>query len=135
MEWMINHESELLEVAEYIVNQLERTPLVLLVGELGAGKTRLVKYAVRTMGSDDEVTSPTFAVINEYRSGGQTIYHMDMYRIKDVDEAIQIGVEEYLDSGCPCFIEWPEVLEPLIENGSLVVRIEVISPNVRKVIV
>jgi tRNA threonylcarbamoyladenosine biosynthesis protein TsaE len=94
------------------------TRIFLLVGELGAGKTTLVKSLCSALGSLDEVSSPTFSLVNEYRDASENpIYHIDLYRLNSVEEAIQIGIEEYLHSGAWCFIEWPEVIASLVEDG------------------
>jgi len=83
--------------------------VVLFFGEMGAGKTTLIKAICRALGVQDEVSSPTFALVNEYESGnGEAIYHFDLYRLKAEEEALDFGVDEYLDSGSFCLVEWPE---------------------------
>ena len=83
--------------------------VVLVYGEMGAGKTTLIKAICHTLGVTDEVSSPTFALVNEYQSGsGEPIYHFDLYRLTAEEEALDFGVDEYLDSGHLCLVEWPE---------------------------
>ena len=89
--------------------------VVLLEGEMGAGKTTLVKYLVRELGSDDGVTSPTFALVNPYLlRNGQTVYHFDFYRIADPREAFDMGYEEYFYGGSLCLVEWGEKVADLL---------------------
>ena len=86
-----------------------------LHGEMGAGKTTFVKELCKAMGVSDEVQSPTFSIVNEYKSGtGDPVFHFDFYRLKKVEEAFDIGYEDYLFSGHTCFIEWPEKVESLL---------------------
>jgi len=135
MEWMVNNEIELEMVAVELIKELGERKILLLYGDLGAGKTTFVRYIIRQFNSTDECSSPTFSLINHYESPDGPIYHMDMYRLKDLSEAVDIGVEEYLDSGSFCIIEWPELLEPILPQDSLRVRIEVLPGHKRKIIV
>ena len=94
-------------------------------GAMGAGKTTLIKAICRALGSNDNITSPTFALINEYSTGQQSIiYHFDFYRIKKLEEAYDLGYEDYIYSGNYCFIEWPEMIESLLPEGIVEVRIK-----------
>lgn len=94
-------------------------------GAMGAGKTTFIKALCRELGSADYVTSPTFALINEYSTNdGSVIYHFDFYRIKKLEEAFDLGYEDYIYSGNYCFIEWPEMIESLLPNGIVEVRIK-----------
>ena len=106
--------------------------VVLLEGEMGAGKTTLVKYLVRELGSDDGVTSPTFALVNPYLlRNGQTVYHFDFYRIKKLSEVYDMGYEDYFYSGALCFIEWPELVEELLPGDAVKVTIEELEDGSR----
>ena len=105
------------EVAQQILKQLKH-PTILFYGDLGAGKTTLIKALVKALGSDDSVSSPTFSLINEYKThAGDTIYHLDLYRLKEENEAYDIGIEEILDSGCLKLIEWPQKINNLIDDN------------------
>lgn len=93
-------------------------------GAMGAGKTTFIKAICHELGSNDYVTSPTFALINEYNTPkGAVIYHFDFYRIKKIEEAFDLGYEDYIYSGNYCFIEWPEMIEQLLPTGIVEVRI------------
>src|SRR5688572_12349845 len=102
---------EMRQIAVEIVKNLSGYPIVLLKGELGAGKTTLAQEILRLLGVKEPVTSPTFSLVNEYESTRGTIYHFDLYRLKNVLELDGIGFMQYLDSGKPCLIEWPEIAE------------------------
>lgn len=95
-------------------------------GKMGAGKTTFIKAVCEALGVDDAVTSPTFAIVNEYADRqGSPIYHFDFYRIKTLREACDMGCEEYFYSGFPCFIEWPELVEDMLPEDTVCVDIEV----------
>lgn len=97
-------------------------------GPMGAGKTTFIRVLSRALGvSDDEANSPSFSIINEYRSGttAELIYHFDLYRLESVDEALEIGVEDYFDSGALCLLEWPERIEPLLPDDTVIVDVKV----------
>lgn len=83
--------------------------ILLLKGNLGAGKTTFSQYLVKELGSDDEVSSPTYSIVNEYNSPKGKIYHFDLYRLKSIEEAFDFGIEEYLENGFLSIIEWPEI--------------------------
>lgn len=95
-------------------------------GKMGAGKTTFIKALCEALGVDDVVNSPTFAIVNEYHSGGLDcpIYHFDFYRIKNLSEAVDIGTDDYFYSGNPCFIEWPELVEDILPEDAVRVDIE-----------
>jgi tRNA threonylcarbamoyladenosine biosynthesis protein TsaE len=96
---------------------------------MGAGKTTFIKAVCEQMGVEDTVTSPTFAIVNEYEAAnGHLIYHFDFYRIKKLSEAYDMGCEEYFYSGHPCFIEWPELIEEALPEETVNVTIEAL-PN------
>ena len=90
--------------------------IVVFYGEMGAGKTTLIKQICRSLGSEDVVNSPTFAIVNVYDSPKGEIYHFDCYRLKNLSEAMDIGTEDYLHSGNLCLIEWPEVISQILPN-------------------
>ena len=122
---------ELDMVAQTVLDSLEGRTVVALDAPMGAGKTTLISRIAEQLGAEDDVTSPTFAIVNEY-VGERTIYHFDMYRIERVEEALDFGCEEYISSGELCLIEWPEKIEPLLPDDTMVVRIEIISDTARR---
>lgn len=104
-----------------------------LHGEMGAGKTTFVHALCEVMGVKDAISSPTFSIINQYRTGtGQTVYHMDLYRLKDEAEAIQAGVEDCLYSGNICLVEWPEKAPAIFPDDTLHLSITYVDDNTRK---
>lgn len=120
-------QSDLQKVAPKIANLLKHN-LILLKGEMGAGKTTFVKYLVKELIDYELVNSPTFSIINEYVfNESDLIYHMDLYRLETIDEALNIGIEEYLDSGRLCIIEWPELILPLLPKDYHLVEIKHLS--------
>jgi len=125
---------ELDRVAEAVVESLDGRTVVAFDAPMGAGKTTLISRIARYLGSEDDVTSPTFAIVNQYE-GSRTIYHFDMYRIERVEEALDFGSEEYLSSGELCLVEWPEKIEPLLPDDTMVVRIEILSDDARRFVI
>ncbi len=128
----IGSEEELSEVAEALLDALGDRRVVVLRGEMGAGKTTLVRAVAEALGVEDRVTSPTFALVNHYRSAaGRSVYHFDFYRIENLAEAYDLGYEEYFYSGDLCLVEWPEKIEALLPADAVEVRIRVVSPTER----
>lgn len=122
----IDSEEGLREVAEALLERLEGRTVVALRGEMGAGKTTLIRAVAEVLGVEDQVTSPTFALVNQYAGGeGQRLFHFDFYRIEDEREAFDLGYEEYFYSGDLCFVEWPEKIEGLLPEEVVEVRISV----------
>ena len=117
--------SELDHVAEQIISSLGGRNVVLFRGGMGAGKTTLISRIVALLGSEDTVTSPTFALVNEYEGDEGLIYHFDFYRIDKIEEVFDLGYEEYFYSGDLCLVEWPEKIEALIPDDVMTVKIEV----------
>lgn len=130
----INSLDELDRVAAAVVESLDGRTVVAFDAPMGAGKTTLISRIARYLGSEDDVTSPTFAIVNQYE-GSRTIYHFDMYRIERVEEALDFGSEEYLSSGELCLVEWPEKIEPLLPDDTMVVRIEILSDDARRFVI
>ena len=100
---------------------------------MGAGKTTFISELCHDMGTDDVTNSPTFAIVNVYETKqGNEIYHFDCYRLKDIREALDFGAEEYLYSGNYCFIEWPEIIEPILPNDTINITITVLPDGNRQ---
>lgn len=120
----VNGVEALSEVSEYLMSLRSEADVVAFYGSMGAGKTTLIKNLCHRMGVTDEVNSPTFAIVNEYvTEEGEAVYHFDFYRIKKMEEAYDIGYENYFYSGYLCLIEWPELIEPLLPDTYLRVDI------------
>ncbi len=103
-------------------------------GEMGAGKTTFIRQLCRALGVEEDLAnSPSFSIINEYRSDttAELMYHFDLYRLDSVEEALEIGVEDYFDSGALCLLEWPERIEPLLPDDTVVVEIKVNADDSR----
>lgn len=105
-------------------------------GSMGAGKTTFIKAVCEELGVTDVINSPTFAIVNEYRSEttAELIYHFDFYRIKNISEAIDLGAEDYFYSGALCFIEWPEKVEALLPSDTVFVTIEELPDSSRTIV-
>jgi len=115
---------ELEKAAKELVNQFQDSRVFAFYGKMGAGKTTFIQALCKVLGSNDNVTSPTFALINEYKTPDNTsIFHFDFYRIKNLEEAFDLGYEDYLYSSSYCFIEWPEKIEPLLPENIVEVKI------------
>jgi tRNA threonylcarbamoyladenosine biosynthesis protein TsaE len=107
--------------------------VVALYGEMGAGKTTFTKALCKVLGVVDGVNSPTFNLINEYRTDkGEVVYHFDFYRINKLEEAFDIGFEEFIESGNLCIIEWPEKIEQILPSDTLRVKISVLKDGSRE---
>ena len=108
------------DAAQEFVAQMGNRRVFAFRGGMGAGKTTFIKAICQHLGVKDAVTSPTFAIVNEYmRADGDPMYHFDFYRINRLSEAIEIGLYDYLDSGCLCIMEWPENIEELLPEDTV----------------
>lgn len=114
--------SEIENVATHILKELPYKT-VLLYGEMGVGKTTLIKEIAKQMGVKDVITSPTYSLVNEYEAGDTVVYHFDFYRIENEQEALDMGIEDYLYDGNYSFIEWPERITNLLPKESSKIRI------------
>ena len=134
MEIKIQSLEHIHEAAREFIAAMGDNTVFALYGKMGAGKTTFIKALCQELGVEDVVTSPTFAVINEYRSdtAGELIYHFDFYRIKKLEEVYDMGYEDYFYSGARCFIEWPELVEELLPGNTIKVTIEELEDGSRK---
>ena len=124
--------NDLPETARKILELTGKDSVVAFDGQLGAGKTTLIKQICAQLGVSDNVSSPSFAIINEYIDGsGKPLYHFDFYRIKDIEEAMDIGVEDYFYSGNLCLMEWPSKVSELIPERHFFIDIEVTGEESR----
>ena len=121
--------------AEEFVALMGDETVYAFTGEMGAGKTTFINALCRALGVEDDHTgSPTFAIVNEYRSDttAELIYHFDLYRIENLEQAFDIGVEDYLDSGALCFIEWPDRIDDILPDDTVRINIEVLPDGGRR---
>ncbi len=125
---------DLAEVADLILENLDGRNVVAFRGEMGAGKTTLISAICERLGVEDDVTSPTFALVNNYRgAGGEEIFHFDFYRIDRIEEAYDMGYEEYFYGSGLCLVEWPEKVEELIPEDAMCLNIRILSPTKREI--
>lgn len=125
MELKIASTEHLHEAAREFINNMGEGTVFAFYGQMGAGKTTFIKAICECLGVEDVINSPTFAIVNEYRSAtSELIYHFDFYRIKKLEEVYDMGYEDYFYSGALCFIEWPELVEELLPEDAVKVRIE-----------
>ncbi len=130
----INYNLENIEsTAKQLIKSLNSKTL-LLYGGMGVGKTTLIKALVKQLGSRDEVSSPTFSIINEYELENDKIYHFDLYRIKNIEEAYNFGIEDYLDSEHWILIEWPELIKPILSTNFNEIYLELNSKTERTLV-
>ncbi len=128
----IYQENELVKAAQFLQAHLLGQKILLFYGEMGAGKTTFIKAFCRVLGVEDNVSSPTFSIVNEYAYPEGIIYHFDCYRLKNQTEALDLGIEEYLYSNNYCLIEWPEKIPDLLPENYLRISIEVQPDQQRK---
>lgn len=128
----VNSIKELKKTAEELIAAFPEERVFAFYGKMGAGKTTFIQSICLALGSDDNVTSPTFALINEYNTAEfNSIFHFDFYRINDIEEAFDLGYEDYIYSGDYCLIEWPEMIEQLLPENLVEVKIEANEDNTR----
>jgi tRNA threonylcarbamoyladenosine biosynthesis protein TsaE len=122
----VQREEELESAAQVLLREFKNNRVFIFSGTLGSGKTTFIKYICKVLGVSGGISSPTFSLVNEYEcTNGSVAYHFDFYRIKDVQEAYDIGYEEYFYSGNYCFIEWPEKIPGLVPQDAVEIKIEV----------
>jgi tRNA threonylcarbamoyladenosine biosynthesis protein TsaE len=123
--------SDLPKIASSIINYANNERIFLFYGDMGSGKTTLIKSLCEYLGTKELVTSPTFSIVNEYDGTQGKIYHFDFYRLKNQTEALDMGYEEYFYSGHYCFIEWPEKIAGLFPPHYIRINIQVLNSNER----
>ena len=135
MEIRIENLEKIREAAREFVANIGDSTVFAFYGKMGAGKTTFIKAVCEELGVEDVITSPTFAIVNEYRSdaSGELIYHFDFYRVKKIEEVYDMGFEDYFYSGALCFIEWPELCEEVLPEDTVKVTIEESSDGTRVV--
>lgn len=148
MEIEIKSTEQLADAARTFISNIGERRIFAFYGKMGAGKTTFIKAICTELGVEDVITSPTFAIVNEYEIAPkassslsnhmpavptQSVYHFDFYRIKRLEEVYDMGYEEYFYSGALCFIEWPELIEQLLPEDTVRVRIEQLPDDSRKV--
>lgn len=125
--------SELDSAAQKLINTLVDSKVWLFYGEMGAGKTTLIKAICKALNIEDQASSPTFSIVNEYASPQGPVFHFDFYRIRSEQEALDLGYEEYFYSGHYCFVEWPERIPSLLPDDAAVIRIELGDEGEREI--
>lgn len=124
------------ETARQFIEQIRENTVFAFNGSMGAGKTTFIKAICEELGVDETVNSPTFSIVNEYEgNNGRIIYHFDCYRINKIEEALEIGIEEYLYSGNLCFIEWAENIASLLPDSVVNVEIKELENGERDVLI
>ena len=126
MEIKINSLAEINMAAKQFIENMGESKVFAFYGKMGAGKTTFIKAICEELGVDDVITSPTFAIVNEYQSSttGESIFHFDFYRIKKLDEVYDMGYEDYFYGSSLCFLEWPELIDELLPEDATKVTIE-----------
>lgn len=135
-EFVVRDLSQLEELAKLFINEyLPQARVFAFEAEMGSGKTTFIKSVCHQMNVDDIINSPTFSIVNEYYSKNidDIIYHFDCYRMKDVQDAINIGFEDYVYSGKYCFIEWPEVVSDLLPEDTIWISINIEQDGIRNI--
>ena len=135
-EIIIDSLGDLHKVADLVLSSLEGRNVVAFFAPMGAGKTTLISAIMEQTGSEDIVTSPTFALVNQYYTADrEPVYHFDFYRINSINEAFDMGYEEYFYSGDLCLVEWPEKVEQLLPEDTMVVKIEILDEKSRRFLI
>ena len=135
MKIQINSIETIHEAAKQFIAAMEDNTVFAFYGKMGAGKTTFIKAVCEELGVTDVINSPTFAIVNEYRSdeAGELIYQFDFYRIQKIDEVYDMGYEDYFYSGALCFIEWPELIEDVLPGDAVKVCIEEQADGTRSI--
>lgn len=134
-EIIITSLDKIADAAQEFVSQIGEKRVFAFYGGMGAGKTTFIKAVCDQLGVNDAVTSPTFAIVNEYNSQMGPVYHFDFYRIKRASEVLDIGFDDYIYSGNLCLMEWPELIEDFLPEETTIVKITEIENGMRKIII
>ncbi len=134
MELIVENLTGLTAIAGKIGKYAADRKIWLFSGEIGAGKTTLIQRICQQRGVTEKITSPTYSLINQYESDQGIIYHLDLYRLNSLDEAIDIGIEDLLYGDALCLIEWPDLITPLLPEEVLKIKIEIVEDSKRKII-
>lgn len=132
--FVLEDSSRIPEAATWLINKLENKRIWLFYGDMGAGKTTLISEICKQLGVDEEISSPTFSIVNEYRGEKGKIYHFDFYRLNETREAVEIGAEDYFFSDARCFIEWPQLIEELLPGDEAIVSIRTLEDRTREIV-
>ena len=139
IEFLAPSVSALPKAVKWVLEHANGRKKILLYGEMGAGKTTFTKAFSKYLGVKNRANSPTFSLINDYvfnENGTEKhIFHIDLYRLKNLDEALDIGIEDYLFDDNYCLIEWPQIIEPLLDETVLKISIEITGKSARKVVI
>ena len=140
MELIVKEITDLKSIISTILQEASTRKIWCFYGDLGAGKTTLIKEIGTYLGVEEGITSPTYSLVNEYEYLNlqtnilNAIYHLDLYRLKSLEEALDIGIEEYLDANAYCFIEWPTLIEPILPEEVLKISITIGDDSIRKIV-
>jgi tRNA threonylcarbamoyladenosine biosynthesis protein TsaE len=132
MNIIIKDKRHLHSAAKELIHNTGDKKILAFYGAMGAGKTTIIKAICEVLGAIDIVTSPTFTLVNEYKTtAGESLFHFDFYRIKKTEEVFDFGIEEYFTSDSYCFLEWPELVEEILPSGTVRIQIEVTEDEQR----
>ena len=134
IEYIAKSEPDLNEIAAKLISNFSESRVILFYGEMGVGKTTLIKVLCKNLGVEEPTNSPTFSIVNEYLSKDKkSIYHFDFYRIEKEEEVFDMGYEDYFYSDNYCFVEWPEKIPNLLPENAVKVTIEEVEDNIRMI--
>jgi len=132
MEILIRDKRHLHSASKELLHKTGKNKLLAFYGAMGSGKTTIIKAICEVLGAVDIATSPTFTLVNEYKTiTGESLYHFDFYRIRKTEEVFDFGIEEYFTSGSYCFMEWPELIEDILPSKTVKIRISVTDDDQR----
>ena len=133
--YILDSVEETIELGRKLGSQLKDPVIIKLEGEMGAGKTHFTKGLALGLGIDDDITSPTFSILNIYTGGSMSLYHIDAYRLKTIEEALDAGLGEVFDENGVVVLEWGDILEPFFEGRLINIKIDDLGDNSREMII